>query len=164
MYTSIMKNIIMTIFAGIMFSACSQVDGANPSQNSVLNSVAGKKETKNDGYMQQALDKWLKEEWSPMVEGTTPPSGETAVKIIENKDGTAKLVEAKSGIVLKEMSEKELKRQKEVQAKYNDEGRNFTLQEYVDKIAVYNSMHTSDEENSHVKKINAMPVIGTAKR
>ncbi|MDQ1245353.1 MAG: hypothetical protein QG565_1694, partial [Campylobacterota bacterium] len=36
-----MKNTIMTIFAVMLFSACSKVDGVNPSQNKALNSVAG---------------------------------------------------------------------------------------------------------------------------
>ena len=160
----LMKNIIVTISTLILFSACSKVDGVNPSQNRTLSAIAGKKEKEKSGYMQQALDKWLNEEWSPMVEGTEPPKGETAVRMIENSDGTAKLVETKTGVLLKEMSEEDLKRQKEVQSKYNDEDREFTLQEYIDKMAVYNNMHTSDEKNSHVKKIDAMPVIGTAKR
>jgi len=64
----------------------------------------------------------------------------------------------------KEMTKEQVEKQKEVLAKYKEEDRAFTLQEYVDKMAVYNSTHVSDEENSHTKKINAMPVIGTTKR
>jgi len=154
-----MKNLILAISTIILLTSCSKVDGANPSQNEALNSIAGKKEKKS-GYMQQKLDKWLNEEWSPVVAGTKPPTGDTAVKIIENENGTAKLVEAKTGTVLKEMSKEEVIKQKEVQEKYSDEDRNFTLQEYVDKIAVYNSTHTSNEDESHAKKINSMPVIG----
>lgn len=159
MYTSFMKNIIMTILTITLFSACSKVNGVNPSQNEALNSVAGKKE-KESGYMQQTLDKWFKEEWSPAVEGTKAPTAETEVKIVEDKNGTAKLVETKTGAVLKEMTQEEVVRQKEVQSKYGDEDRNFTLQEYIDKMAVYNSTHISNKEESHTKKINSMPVIG----
>lgn len=154
-----MKNIIMTILAVTLFSACSKVDGANPSQNEALNSVAGKKEKKS-GYMQQALDNWLKNEWEPVVAGTEAPTGDTKVEIIPNEDGSAKLVEAKTGVVLKELSVEQVKKQKEVQSKYKEEDRPFTLQEYVDKMSVYNATHTTDEENSHVKKISSMPVIG----
>ncbi len=149
----------MTILAVTLFSACSKVDGANPSQNEALNSVAGKKEKKS-GYMQQALDNWLKNEWEPVVAGTEAPTGDTKVEIIPNEDGSAKLVEAKTGVVLKELSVEQVKKQKEVQSKYKEEDRPFTLQEYVDKMSVYNATHTTDEENSHVKKISSMPVIG----
>lgn len=154
-----MKNIIMTILAVTLFSACSKVDGANPSQNEALNSVAGKKEKKS-GYMQQALDNWLKNEWEPVVAGTEAPTGETKVKIIPNEDGSAKLVESETGVVLKELTAQQVEKQKEVQSKYKEEDRPFTLQEYVDKMSVYNATHTTDEENSHVNKISSMPVIG----
>ena len=159
MYTSDMKNLILAVSAIILLTSCSKVDGVNPSQNEALNSVAGKKEKKS-GFMQQKLDKWLSEEWSPAVTGTKPPTGDTAVKIIENENGTAKLIETKTGTLLKEMTKEEVKKQKEVQEKYADEDRKFTLQEYIDKMAVYNSTHISDEEESHTKKISSMPVIG----
>ena len=146
-----------------IFNACSQVDGVNPSQNKALNAIAGKKEKKS-ALMQNLLDDWLKNEWSPTVSGTEAPTGQTRVKIVPNEDGSAKLVEAETGIILKEMTKEQVKKQKEVQAKYKEKDRNFTLQEYVDKMVVYNTAHVSDEENSHTKKINAMPVIGTTKR
>lgn len=164
MYNSHMKNIIMTISTLVLFSACSKVDGLNPSQNVALNTLAGKKEKEKSGFMQQRLDKWLNEEWSPVTEGAKVPTGETKIKIIENQNGTAKLVESETGTVLKEISKEELKVQKEIHGKYQDKDRSFTLQEYIDKMAVYNGMHISDEKNSHVKKIDAMPVIGTIKR
>ncbi|MFA5233103.1 MAG: hypothetical protein WC390_01795 [Sulfurimonas sp.] len=155
-----MKNLILAISAIVLLTSCSKVDGANPSQNEALNSIAGKKEKEQSGFMQQKLDKWLSEEWSPAVAGTKPPTGDTAVKIIENENGTAKLIETKTGTLLKEMTKEEVKKQKEVQEKYADEDRKFTLQEYIDKMAVYNSTHISDEEESHTKKISSMPVIG----
>lgn len=149
----------MTILAVTLFSACSKIDGANPSQNQALNSIAGKKEKKS-GYMQQALDNWLTNEWEPIVAGTEAPTGDTKVKIIENEDGSAKLVESETGVVLKELTAQQVEKQKEVQSKYKEEDRPFTLQEYVDKMSVYNAAHTTDEENSHVNKISSMPVIG----
>ena len=149
----------MTILAVTLFSACSKVGGANPSQNEALNSVAGKKEKKS-GYMQQALDNWLKNEWEPIVAGTEAPTGDTKVEIIPNEDGSAKLVETDTGVVLKELSVEQVKKQKEVQSKYKEEDRPFTLQEYVDKMSVYNATHSTDEENSHTNKLSSMPVIG----
>ncbi|MBW6489141.1 hypothetical protein [Sulfurimonas sp.] len=154
-----MKNLMIAVSVIIVLTSCSKVDGVNPSQNEALNSVTGKKEKKS-GFMQQKLDKWLSEEWSPVVEGTKPPTGDTAVKIIENENGSAKLVEAKTGTVLKEISKEEVEKQKEVKEKYSKKDRNFTLQEYVDKMSVYSATHVTDEENSHVKRIDSMPVIG----
>ncbi|MCK4737907.1 MAG: hypothetical protein KAT10_05035 [Sulfurimonas sp.] len=158
-----MKKLLLLIPMVFIFNACSQVDGANPSQNKVLNAVGGKKE-KKPALMQNLLDEWLKNEWSPTVSGTEAPTGETTVKIVPNEDGSAKLVEAKTGVVLKEMTKEQVKKQKEVQEKYKEKDRNFTLQEYIDKMAVYNSTHVSDEKNSHTKKMSTLPVIGTTKR
>ena len=145
-----------------MFNACSKVDGVNPSQNKALNKVAGKKEKKS-GAMQNALDNWLKDEWNPSTSNSDKPTADTKVKVIENKDGSAKLIEIKSGKTLKKISKKELKRQKEVKAKYQDKDRPFTLQEYVDKAAIYDSSSVSDDSDSLIKKMNTMPVIGTKK-
>lgn len=119
MYTSSMKNIILAISAIVLLTSCSKVDGANPSQNKALSSVSGKKEKEQSGFMQQALDSWVKEEWSPRVE----------------KDETIK-------------------------KKNEDENRNFTMQEYVDKIAIYNKEQNSTLEESHTQKVNSLPVIG----
>ncbi|MDD3451660.1 hypothetical protein [Sulfurimonas sp.] len=152
----------MTISAALLLASCAKVDGANPSQNQALNAISGKKESDNSGFMQQKLDRWLKEEWSPITEGTTPPNGETSVKIVPKENGTSELIDAKTGVLLKKMDKEETKREQELQAKYQDEERPFTLQEYIDKMERYNSRVSSDEKNSHVGKINAMPVIGTA--
>ena len=74
------------------------------------------------------------------------------------------IVEVKTGVVLKEISKEQVKKQKEVQAKYKEEDRHFTLQEYVDKMSVYTSTHFTDEKDSHVYKMSTMPVIGGSKR
>ncbi|MCW8895790.1 MAG: hypothetical protein OQK48_00470 [Sulfurimonas sp.] len=158
-----MKKLLLLIPVALMLNSCSQVDGANPSQNKAVNAVAGKKE-KKPAAMQNMLDSWLKNEWNPIVSGTEAPTADTKVKIVPNEDGSAKLVEAKTGVVLKEMTKEQVKKQKEVQKKYQEEDRAFTLQEYVDKMSVYSSTHVSDDEDSHTKKINDMPVIGTTKR
>jgi hypothetical protein len=51
----------------IIFTACQKVDGVNPSQNKALNAISGKKEKKS-GYMQNALNNWINNEWTPAVE------------------------------------------------------------------------------------------------
>ncbi len=159
MYTFTMKKLLLLIPVAFMLNSCSQVDGANPSQNKALNAVAGKLE-KEPALMQNLLDEWLKNEWTPIVSGATAPTGQTEVKIVPNKDGSAKLVEVQTGVVLKELTKEQTLQQEDVQSKYKEEDRNFTLQEYIDKMAVYNNTHPSDEKNSHVTKINSMPVIG----
>ncbi|MCF6339343.1 MAG: hypothetical protein L3J10_01135 [Sulfurimonas sp.] len=158
-----MKKLLLLIPMVFIFNACSKVDGVNPSQNKALNILAGKK-GKKTALMQNLLDDWLKNEWNPTVSNAKTPTGETKIKIISNKDGTAKLVDAKTNVVLKVMTKEQVEKQNEVQEKYQDKDRDFTLQEYIDKMAVYNNINTSNEKNSHFNKINNMPVIGATKR
>jgi len=122
MYTFVMKNLILAISVIVLLSSCSKVDGVNPSQNKALNSLSGKEENKKSGHMQQALDNWLKSDWTPSVE----------------KDESIK-------------------------KKNEDQGRDFTLQEYVDKMSAYNKEHNSSDNESHKDKISSMPVIGITK-
>ena len=154
-----MKKLLLLIPIALMLNSCSTVDGASPSQNKALNNIAGKKE-KKPGAMQKALDNWLKDEWNPSTSDAEKPTANTKVKVVENEDGSAKLVEVKTGVVLKEMTKKEVTHQKEVKEKYKEKDRHFTLQEYVDKAAIYNSSHVTDDSDSHVKKMNTLPVIG----
>ena len=158
-----MKKLLLIIPIAFLLNSCSQVDGVNPSENKALNQLTGRKD-KKPGAMQKALDNWLQNEWNPATSDLDAPTADTKVKVIPNKDGSAKLVDVKSGETLKEMTKEQVKRQEEVKTKYKDEDRDFTLQEYIDKMAVYNETHPSDEENSHVKKVDSMPVIGTRKR
>jgi len=162
-YTTVMKKLLLLIPVVFIFNACSKVDGVNPSKNKALNIVAGKKE-KKPAFMQNLLDDWLENEWNPTVSSAKTPTGDTIIKIIPNEDGTAKLVDAKTNVVLKKMTKDQVKKQKEIQEKYKEEDRNFTLQEYIDKLVVYNSTYISDEKSSHLNKINSMPVIGNIKR
>ena len=58
----------------------------------------------------------------------------------------------------------------EIQKKYmkkeesEKENKYFNLQEYADKRAAYVRAHPSDHNNSHVHKINTMPIIGNSKK
>ena len=47
-----------------------------------------------------------------------------------------------------------------VKEKDKDTQERFRLQDYVDKISLYMQAHPSDINNSHVKKLEDMPVIG----
>jgi len=158
-----MKKLILLIPIAFMLNSCSQVNGANPSQNKALNSVAGIKE-KKAGAMQKALNNWLKNEWSPFTSDSVAPTADTKVKVVPNQDGSAKLVKIETGEVLKEMTKEEVKFQQEVKSKYQKEDRPFTLQEYVDKMSVYNKSHIGDDTNSLVKKMESLPVIGKSRR
>jgi len=63
-----MKHIILITSALILLTACHKIDGVNPAQNKALNTISGIKEKKQSGYMQQALDNWIKNDWTPTVE------------------------------------------------------------------------------------------------
>lgn len=47
-----------------------------------------------------------------------------------------------------------------IKTKNEDKGRDFKIQEYVEKIEVYKKESNSSVEESHLKKINTLPVIG----
>ncbi|WP_457745361.1 hypothetical protein [Sulfurimonas sp.] len=86
--------------------------------------------------MQKALDQWLQKEWTPTVE----------------KDST---------IQKKYMQEKIIKKDKgEEKVFIEKKSRNFTLQEYVDKISVYMQAKPSDYNSSNTHKLEQLPVIG----
>jgi len=56
-----------------------------------------------------------------------------------------------------------VEKDKEIQKKYKDKNRDFTLQEYVDKSEVYvkdKEVKEYNKENSHSEKMKSMPVIG----
>jgi len=57
-----------------------------------------------------------------------------------------------------------LNRDKEIREKYiQKEDKPFSLQEYVDKRAVYIKAHPSDHNKSNVHKLEMMPVIGKSR-
>ncbi len=60
---------LLTTLTLLTFSACSSKPIHAPSQNKALNSVTSSTAQKEkDGAMQQSLDKWLNDEWTPIVE------------------------------------------------------------------------------------------------
>ena len=135
-----MKHLItitLTITASIIVGGCASSAPVPPSQNCDLNKISNSHGKNKPGLMQKNLNNWLKNEWTPTV----------------NKD--------------KKIQKKYLKKEttttndNTTEEKYvEDKERNFTLQEYVDKASAYIKAHPSNEEESHVKKLESMPVIG----
>jgi len=127
----------LTISAFILLSSCATNAPVTPSQNSDLNKISNSNGKERSGFMQKSLDNWLKNEWTPTV----------------NKD---KNIQKK---YLKKVDTKE--RSNTTEEKYvENKERNFTLQEYADKVVAYMKAHSDDEKESHTKKLESMPVIG----
>jgi hypothetical protein len=138
-----MKIIIITMAISSMFilNSCSSSSIVAPSQNSALNSVSSSGRETKTGFMQNSLNSWLKDEWTPTV---------TKDKEIQEKY-----------MKRSEDSNTSAKSAKSDKSEYvEDKGRDFTLQEYVDKASVYQKSHPADYENSNVRKLESMPVIG----
>ena len=116
-----------------------------PSQNSALNSISRSAATKDEGSMQKSLDSWLKNDWEPTV---------SKDKKIQEKYMEKEKVSTTKNANNRQSSQKE-------EAHYVEKkDKPFTLQEYVDKAAAYNKAHPSDYNNSNVKKMESLPVIG----
>ena len=88
--------------------------------------------------MQKSLDTWFKKDWEP----TLSKDKDIQKKYMEKTKTSYKKTDGKK----EEYIEKKDK--------------SFTLQEYVDKAAVYNKAHPNDYNNSNVKKMESLPVIG----
>ena len=138
-HTTIFK---LSQFFILIFTGCTSIATVSPSQETQFKEITSSqnhtKIEKSDkkGYMQRALDEWLEEEWTPTVENDT---------VIQKKY----------------MKKEKIKREnKEVEVLVQKRDRDFTLQEYVDKASAYLKAHPSDYENSHVKKLESLPVIG----
>lgn len=140
------KSYLYTALSTLVLSGCAaNTAGVSPSQNSNLQTVSpsGTAEAEG-GAMQRALDKWLKEEWTPM---TAAPSVETT---------TTTTTTTPDGKVVTTT--------KEVVAPPTDET-SFTLQKYADKWKAYNEKQAKlnegkPKEASNVEKLERMPIIG----
>jgi len=145
-----LKLIITSSLTMAMLSACGTSTVVAPSQNSALNSITDSNGKEKSGYMQQGLDSWLKDDWTPTME----QNEEIRTKYMDK-------VEPKSS---KAMSKDEATvegQEETTEVKYVEKkDKNFTLQEYVDKSAAYFEVQERDLEGSNVKKMQSMPVIG----
>jgi len=125
-----MKQLIILIHLALslpLFTACHTNEiKTPPSKNEALNTISNSNASTERGSLQNILDNWLTNEWTPAVESD-----------------------------------------KEIQEKYlnkKEEESHFTLQEYMDKREAYLKVHPSDHNNSHVHKVESLPVIGSTKR
>ena len=134
----------ITITLGITLASllgCASGGSVAPSQNESLNMVSPSGKDTKTGIMQETMEEWFQSEWDPTVEQDKEIQKKyMKEKHIVTKDENGKTVEK---VVYEE-----------------DEDRNFTLQEYVDKAAAYRKAHPNDYEHSNVKKLESMPVIG----
>ena len=138
-----MKHLIIlstSLIVILTFSNCSSSKSSvTPTQNSALNTITkSNASTNKEGAMQKSLNSWLINEWEP----TISKDDEIKQKYMQKK----KVVDKKTG------------KEKEIYVEKKE--KNFTLQEYIDKAAVYNKAHPSDYNSSHVKKVESLPVIG----
>ena len=135
-----MTQITLTLLGSSLMIGCSALSSSAPSQNSALNSISSSNGKAKDGMMQNIMDSWFKNEWTPTVS-----KDKEIQKKYMRKDGSTKTV-YKDG-------------REEIHYVEKDD-KPFTLQEYVDKAAAYRKAHPNDYEHSNVKKLESMPVIG----
>ncbi|MBN2815829.1 MAG: hypothetical protein JXQ67_04050 [Campylobacterales bacterium] len=128
----------ITTFTLVLLTACSQSKPDAPSENSALHSISPTKE-KTDGWMQNGLDSWLKDDWEPTI---------SKDEKVQEKYMEAKII-----------TDTSCSSEKVKFVERDDKG--FTLQEYYDKAEAYFKAQERDYENSHVEKLNKMPVIGS---
>jgi len=134
--------ISLTLLIALLSSGCSSSVEVTPSQNKTLNNISKSNASrKKDGAMQRALDSWLKKDWTP----TVSQDKEIQKKYMEKKK------EEKSNTLAEKTKESQF---------IDKKNKNFTIQEYIDKAAAYMKAKPNDYNNSNVKKLNSLPVIG----
>jgi len=128
---------IIILCSTLVLVSCGSSTAVAPSQNSALNSVSPSGKEKK-GYIQTSLDTWLEEEWTPAVE----KDGEIQKKYMK-----------KSEIISADENSSEIKY-------VEKEDKTFTLQELADKSEAYLRAHDTNDTNSHIDKLESLPVIG----
>jgi len=136
----LITTISLTILGSSLMTGCSYLSSDAPSNNSALNSISNSNGKAKDGVMQKMMDSWFSNDWTPTIS-----KDKTIQKKYMRKDGSTKTV-YKDG-------------REEIHYVEKDD-KPFTLQEYVDKASVYRKAHPNDYENSNVKKLESMPIIG----
>jgi len=155
-YSIALALITMTI------SGCANHAGVTPSQNPTLGAISpSTTAASSGGVMQNTLDGWLKEDWTPatapapVVTTTTAPDG----TVVTTKTEDAKIVTtttAPDGTVVTTTAPAPAE---------PEDTTPFTLQKYVDKWKVYNDNKAKmnegkPKEPSHIEMIESMPIIG----
>lgn len=134
------KSYLYTALSTLVLSGCAaNTTGVAPSQNNNLQTVSPSDTAASEGgAMQRSLDKWLKEEWTPM---TAAPSTETTTP-------DAKVVTTTKEVVTEPADET-----------------SFTLQKYADKWKAYHEKQAKLNEGkpkdpSHIDYLDRIPAIG----
>lgn len=150
-------TIILTTTTVFTLSSCAHSAPVAPSQNDALNKISNSKGKEKKGYMQEGLDTWLEKDWMPAVSADTNVQEKYMQKnenVKVHTITTQEELEANSSKKLSTQSQKS-------EVKYVEKpNKPFTLQEYVDKTEAYMRARKVDVNNSHVEKLNSMPVIG----
>jgi hypothetical protein len=154
-----MKNITkltLTLSTVVFMSACGGSTGPTPTKNSALSSVSPTSATKKGGLMQHSLDSWLEDDWTPTVEQ------DPTIRKKYMKPQKKEIVSKSNTLeTTKDASVEHSAPSKEQEVTYvEDNNRDFTLQEYVDKAGAYMKAHKDDHTESQVEKMSSMPVIG----
>ena len=141
-----MKQLIIisqTLITLSFLSGCGTTPATPPSQNSALNSISKSNASKEKkGIMQESLDSWLKDDWTPTVS-----KDKNIQEKYHHKSDTIEQNKEKNTV-------------SQTGDKKEEEESPFTLQEYVDKAEAYMKAKPNDYENSNVKKLESLPVIG----
>jgi hypothetical protein len=135
----LMTQITLTLLGSSLITGCSALSSSSPAHNEGLNSISSSGKT-NTGHMQELMDSWFSNDWTPTIS-----KDKEIQKKYMRKDGSTKTV-YKDG-------------REEVHYVEKDD-KPFTLQEYVDKASAYRKANPNDYENSNVKKLESMPIIG----
>ena len=128
----------------VIFSACSTSSDVSPSQSHARNKVSNSDANNNKGALQGLLDNFLENDWSPTVEKDATIQKKYMKRVVDTNSSTQSTNIKESYI--------------------ENKSRNFTLQEYADKAAVYIKANKSDHNKSHVYKVNTLPIIGKTER
>lgn len=138
-----MRHSLNLSIALLLFGGCAaNTTGVTPSQNKNLNVVSPSITSESeDGPMQRALDRWLKEEWTPLTQDQKVTTTKTM------PDGK---------IIVEE---------KIVEVPKTDSNETFKLQNFVDKWKVYQENKEKmnagkPKDPSHIDMLNRMPLIG----
>ena len=128
----LMKIFVITLSLSFLIS-CSNHTRTEPSKNSTTHSVIPTVTKEKAGFMQNALDSFLEDDWTPTVKSDKTIQKKYMKEDVVDENGTVEYVDTEDS---------------------------FTLQEYVDKTAAYMQAKPADHEHSNVHKLEQMPVIG----
>ncbi len=156
-----MRIICSLSIVTILLTGCGSHADVAPSQNSSLNAVSPSTSSHQGGAMQQALDSWLKEEWTPATKDVP------TLTTTQAHDGTVitTKTEASQVTITKTAPDGTVTTTTEAVTVESEDNAPFTLQKYADKWKVYNENKAKmkegkEQEPSHADSLKNLPVIG----